>query len=124
VVWKPNQTFEKPAASLARKMTHDWTWISDQLRPLAVTDGVPVPAGLDAAQQKTLDQLTRTPAAQFDAAYLSVAQSGATMALDRIEDEMGSSGNPGLRSFVDAALPIAEHDQDMTAEKLPTVKAG
>lgn len=110
--------------SLARKMTHDWTWISEQLRPLAVTAGVSVPAALDPAQQRTLDQLTRTPAAQFDAAYLRVAQSGANMALDRIEDEMENSDNPGLRSFVDAALPIAENDQSLVAGTVQTIKAG
>jgi predicted outer membrane protein len=93
--------------TVANREIREWSAIRSNLTSYAYAHGLPVRGELSERQQAMLDELGRTPPADFGGAYLRAASDGNRTALVLMSD---STVSPTLKPFIAHERPIvAEH---------------
>jgi putative membrane protein len=103
---------DKPDGSFARRMVHDHTETTDQLKSLVRSGQVKaeLPTSLDSEHQKMLDQLRGDSASDFGKDYEQMQLKGHKEAVALFEGYARSGDNPALKRWAAKTLPhLQEH---------------
>lgn len=96
----------------AKKMLHDHTTLSHQLRSALRSNETPpdlsLPDGLDDRRGKVLDHLRAAPDDKLDSTYLEQQVLAHRETADLMNGYRRSGGNAQLRSVAEAAAPLVE----------------
>jgi putative membrane protein len=83
------------------KMVEDHGKANDELKALASSKGIDLPAQLDAKHQKLVDDLKSKSGADFDTAYLALMNKAHGMDDKLFMKEASSGSDPDLKAFAD-----------------------
>lgn len=90
----------------AQRMIRDHTRIGDQLAAIAASDGITVPATMDAEQQARQAELEKMSGARFDRAYIRGQVRDHRETIQLFRHEADSSHDQQLKSFASETLPV------------------
>jgi len=95
-----------------QKMVTDHSKADDQLKQIASSKGVQVPASLDHKSQKEMDKLSKKSGADFDKAYMSLMVDDHKKDVAEFKKESNAAKDPDVRNFATQTLPtLQEHLQ-------------
>jgi putative membrane protein len=95
-----------------QKMVSDHTKANDDLKQVASSKGVQVPAALDHKNQRALDQLSKKSGADFDKAYMSQMVDDHKKDVAEFKKESNAAKDPDVKNFATQTLPtLREHLQ-------------
>lgn len=99
--------------NFANMMVTDHTKAGDQLKQLAATKNITLPANLDSKSQKMLDDLNKKTAGKdFDKAYQNDMLSGHKDAVDAFTKGSNDLKDADLKNFATQTLPTIQMHQD------------
>ncbi len=108
---------------LAHSMVTDHTKANDELKALATTKSVPVPAEVPKAAQKKYDDLTKLDAKKFDKEYMSVLLDDHKKTVKLFEKEAKGGDDSELKAWAEKTLPTLKHHLAMVETLEKDVKA-
>lgn len=97
-----------PTKSFAEKMIADHSKTTSELKPLAAKAHVEVPAALDDAHQKMLDELKGLKGGDFAKQYHKDQDKGHKEAVSLFERYAKGGDNPDLKAWAGETLPTLE----------------
>lgn len=89
----------------ADMMVNDHGQANDQLKQLAATKNITLPANLSDASQKKLDDLNKKTGKDFDKQYMDDMLSDHKGAVDKFQKASNDLKDPELKSFAEQTLP-------------------
>jgi putative membrane protein len=92
----------------AQRMVDDHSKANDELKALAGTKGITLPAGPDAAQKATHDRLAKLSGPAFDRAYMQVMVQDHTKAVAGFKSESQAGKDADIKAFAAKTLPTVE----------------
>lgn len=99
--------------TFAEKMIADHSKANDQLKQVATTKGVTLPADIDAEHKAVVDQVTAQSGAKFDKAYMEAMVKDHDKTVKELEDASKKVKDPDLKSWLDQTLPVVKQHQSM-----------
>jgi putative membrane protein len=112
----------------AQQMIRDHTKNNNELKTLAQTAGVTLPATTGRQMQAQQSKLESDNGASFDAAYIKDQVQDHQKTVQLLENEIQNGHDPAVRQFAQETLTVVSHHLDMAKQlesKLPThVAAG
>lgn len=96
----------------AGMMVTDHTKAGDQLKQLAATKNITLPANLDGKSQDMLDKLNKKSGKDFDKAYTDDMLDGHKDAVDAFQKGSNNLQDADLKSFATQTLPTIQMHQD------------
>lgn len=100
-----------------QRMVDDHSKANDQLKQIAVDEGVPLPAKLSAKDQATKDRLSKLSGDAFDKAYMSDMVNDHKTDIAAFRNESKTGKDPQVKSFAADTLPTLE-DHLKNAQKV------
>jgi len=91
-----------------QRMVDDHSKANDQLKQLADSKGVTLPAKLDAKDEATKDRLEKLSGEQFDRAYMNDMVKDHTKDVSEFKKESTAAKDPAVKSFASDTLPTLE----------------
>ncbi len=91
-----------------QRMIDDHSKANDQLKQLAESKGVTLPAKLDAKDQATKDRLEKLSGEQFDRAYMNDMVKDHSKDVAEFKKESTTAKDPEVKSFASQTLPTLE----------------
>lgn len=88
-----------------KKLVTDHTKANNDLKDIAVKDGITLPADVDAAHRKTIDRLSKLSGAQFDREFLKDAVKDHREDISEFEKQADKGTDPALKNFASSNLP-------------------
>lgn len=105
--------------AFAQRMVQDHTKANDQLKSIASAEGINLPTGESAADQKKTDALQNLSGAQFDRRYITGQRAAHKQAVALFSKESSSGKDSQLKSFAGQTLPtLQDHLKMITAMPL------
>lgn len=98
--------------SFANMMVTDHTKANDQLKQLAGTKNITLPASLSDDSQKKLDALNKKTGKDFDKAYIDDMLEGHRKAVDKFQKGSTDLKDADLKNFATQTLPTLQMHQD------------
>jgi putative membrane protein len=98
--------------NFANMMVTDHTKANDQLKQLAATKNITLPATLSDASQKKLDALNKKTGKDFDKAYINDMLDGHKNAVDKLSKGSNDLKDADLKNFATQTLPTVQMHQD------------
>ena len=96
----------------AAMMVTDHTKAGDQLKQLAATKNITLPANLDGKSQDKLDNLNKKSGKDFDKAYTDDMLDGHKDAVDAFQKGSSNLQDADLKNFATQTLPTIQMHQD------------
>lgn len=96
----------------ANMMVADHTKANDQLKQLAATKNITLPAGLSNDSQDNLDKLNKKSGSDFDKAYVDMMLDDHKKAVDKFQKASNDLKDPDLKNFVAQTLPTLQMHLD------------
>jgi putative membrane protein len=90
------------------RMVTDHSKANDQLKSLASSDGVTLPASMNAKDQALYNKLSGMSGAAFDRAYMSAMVKDHRMDIADFQKEANAGRNDGVKSFANSTLPTLQ----------------
>ena len=91
-----------------QRMVDDHTKVNQQLRQLASTKGVALPASLDKTSQREYDKLSKLSGAQFDREYMNHEVSDHKKDISEFKSEAKKAKDADVKQFASSTLPTLE----------------
>jgi putative membrane protein len=91
-----------------QRMVDDHTKANDQLKQIAQSKGVQVPADLSAKDKAMKDKLSKMTGAEFDRAYMKDMVQDHTKDVSEFRKASTSAKDPDVKSFASQTLPTLE----------------
>lgn len=108
----------------AAQMVADHTKTSDQLKPMAQSRGVPLPAAPSAKDERDMKKMSELSGADFDRAYMASQVRAHRDAVSLFRNEAKSGKDAELKSFAAATLPALEGHLKMATDLAKTTSSG
>ena len=108
----------------ATQMVDDHTKSGDELKPIAESKGIKLPAEPDAAHKQLAARLEKLQGAEFDRVY--VAEAGVKdhkAAVDLFTAQAKNGKDPELKAFAQKTLPTVEHHYKMALDLAKSTQA-
>ncbi len=99
--------------AFARKMVDDHSKANDELKQLATTKGLALPADLDAVHKKVVDEISGKSGKGFDKAYMSAMVNDHEKTVKLLQKESKSAQDADLKSWASKTLPTVEEHLNM-----------
>jgi putative membrane protein len=94
----------------AQRMVADHSKANDELKKLATTKGITLPAMSADEMKATKDRLSKLSGADFDREYMSMMVAGHDKAVAAFQEESADGSDPDLKAFATKTLPtLLEH---------------
>ena len=110
--------------SFGQRMVDDHSKANDQLKQVASSKGVTVPASLPASKQKEIDKFNKLAGAAFDSAYVSHMVSDHKKDVAEFQKESKNGKDTDVKSFATNTLPTLQDHlkmiQDISSKLHPT----
>jgi putative membrane protein len=100
----------------AQRMVTDHTKANDQLKSIASSEGITLPSGESAADQKKTDALQKLNGAAFDRKYIQGQRTAHKQAVALFTKESKSGKDSQLKSFANQTLPTLEDHLKMITD--------
>ena len=97
-------------------MVTDHTKANNELKALAASRAIDLPASLSTEGQAHYDRLSKLTGASFDKAYTSLMVQDHQKDIAKFKAEASSGTDKELRSWASQTLPILEHHLMMSKE--------
>jgi putative membrane protein len=94
--------------NFGQRMIDDHTRANNELKQLAASKGITLPADLDAKHKETVDRLSKLTGEQFDKAYMKDMVEDHTKDVADFRKEASEAGNPDVKAFAAKTLPTLE----------------
>ena len=104
------------------RMVKDHSKANDELKQLASSKGIDVPAELDSKHQKDIDQLQKKQGAEFDRAYMDHMVKDHKKDVSDFKKEANSGKDPDIKAFAAKTLPTLEEHLQMAESTHAAVK--
>jgi len=108
--------------AFGRQMADDHGKANDELKELASSKGVTLPAGIDAKHQAVYDRLSKLDGAAFDRAYMQDMVSDHRADVNEFRLESKSGSDPDFKAWAAKTLPTLEHHLQMAESTKAKVK--
>jgi putative membrane protein len=106
------QATNEDVKRFAQRMVDDHGKANQELKQLAESKGMQVPAMLDGDHKKTKDKMSKLSGAAFDREYMSMMMKDHQKAVELFEGQSKNGKDPELKSWADKTLPtLREHMQ-------------
>jgi len=96
----------------ANMMITDHGKANDELKSIAKTKNVMLPADVDAEHQKKMDDLSAKSGSDFDKAYVSAMVDGHKKTLDLMKDEAMNGKDADFKGFAAKTAPVVQMHLD------------
>jgi putative membrane protein len=96
-----------------QKMVDDHSKANTELKQLASSKGVTLPADLTSEQKEERDKLAKLSGAEFDHKYIELMVEDHDKDVKAFQDEANAAGDPDLKAFVTRTLPTLQEHQRM-----------
>jgi putative membrane protein len=107
-----NKATTQRLKDFANMMITDHTKAGDQLQQIAASKNIALPANLNEASQKKLDDLNKKTGKDFDKAYIDDMLGGHKKAVDKIQKGTTDLKDADLKNFATQVLPTVQMHQD------------
>jgi putative membrane protein len=94
--------------AFGQKMVDDHSKANDQLKQLAETKGVTLPADMDKSQHKDMDKLAKMTGMDFDHAYVKMMVKDHKKDVSEFAKESKSANDPDLKGWAGGTLPTLQ----------------
>lgn len=102
--------------SFAQRMVTDHSKANAELKQLATTKNLTLPAAVGPAQQADKDRLSKLNGAEFDREYMSMMAAAHDKAVAAFEDESTGGTDADIRSWATKILPTLKEHQSMAKD--------
>ena len=99
---------------LGSHMINDHTKANDELKSLANTKGIVLPATMSKKGQKMYDKLSKKQGAEFDKAYTKCMVKDHKKDIDEFKKEEKNVNDPELKAWVAKTIPTLEQYKQMS----------
>jgi putative membrane protein len=99
--------------AFGEKMVADHTKPNDELKALAATKNITLPAGLSDDDQKMINKLSTMKGKDFDKKYVSMMADDHDKDVDHFEKAAKDCKDPDLKAWADKTLPTLKSHKDM-----------
>ena len=109
-----------------QEMIKDHSKNESELKDLAASHGVEVPATIDAAHAAQKSKLENASTAEFNSEYIKAQVSDHEKALALLQREISNGQDPAVKDFAQKTLPVVRHHLEMAKQlqgKLPKAVA-
>jgi putative membrane protein len=109
----------------AQRMIDDHSKTGDELKGLAASKGITLPADLDKKHKETIDKLTKVSAADFDREYMKQMVKDHSMNVTLFEQQAKNGKDADTKAWAEKTLPTLREHLTMardTASKVGAVK--
>ena len=93
-------------------MVTDHTKANDKLKQLAMAKNINLPANLNDASQKKLDELNKKTGKDFDKAYMDDMLDGHKKTVEKLQKGSTDLKDADLKNFASTTLPTVQMHQD------------
>ncbi|WP_143306794.1 DUF4142 domain-containing protein [Chitinophaga vietnamensis] len=93
-------------------MVNDHSKANDELKELAGHKGITLPASVDPAEQKHIDELSKKTGKDFDKAYIDMMVDDHNKDVKAFEDAAGNLPDMDVKAFASKTLPVLKVHQD------------
>ncbi len=108
--------------AFAKKMVDDHSKANDELKQLATTKGLALPADLDAEHKKVVDDISGKSGKAFDKAYMSAMVSDHEKTVKLLQKESTSAQDADLKNWASKTLPTVEEHLNMAKQTAKKIK--
>ena len=108
--------------AFADRMVTDHGKANDELKQLAQSKGVTVPADVDQESKDAADKLSKTSGKEFDKAYIDDMVKGHEAVVKAFEKESKDATDPDLKAWVTKTLPTIQDHLKMAKETKAKLK--
>ena len=108
--------------AFAKKMVDDHSKANDELKQLATTKGLALPADLDAEHKKVVDEISAKSGKGFDKAYMSAMVNDHEKTVKLLQKESTSAQDADLKSWASKTLPTVEEHLNMAKQTAKKIK--
>jgi putative membrane protein len=98
--------------SFGAMMVTDHGKANDELMAIAKTKNITLPAAIDTAHQKKMDELSQKTGADFDKAYVDAMIDGHKKTLDLMQKEAKDGKDADLKAFAAKTAPTVQRHLD------------
>src|SRR5262245_32772539 len=98
---------------LGRKLVVDHSKANQDLKDIAIREGIALPADMDSKQKKTLDRLSKLSGVEFDREFLKEAVRDHKDDISEFEKEIKKGGDPSLKNFASNCKPTIQDHLNM-----------
>ena len=106
----------------AQRMVADHSKANDELKKLATTKGITLPAMSADDMKATKDRLSKLSGADFDREYMSMMAAGHDKAVAAFQEESADGSDPDLKAFATKTLPTLLEHQTLAKETRAKLK--
>ena len=103
--------------NFGQKLMDDHQKANEELKPIAVTKNVEIPAALDKKHQGMIDDLSKYSGADFDSQYMAMMAKDHKKDVEAYKKEVGKSEDPQVKGYASKTLGVIEQHL-ATAEQL------
>ncbi len=108
----------------AQRMVTDHSKAGDELKKLASTKGVQLPASVDKKHQKEMDDFQKKDAKKFDRDYMEMMVKEHRKDVSEFEKQSRSAKDPDVKAFASKTLPTLKEHLAMAQQIEAAVKGG
>jgi putative membrane protein len=109
--------------AFAKKMVDDHSKANDELKQLATTKGLALPAELDTEHKKAVDELSGKSGKDFDKAYMKAMVSDHEKTVSLLQKEMKDARHADLKNWASKILPTVQEHLRMAKDTQKKVKS-
>jgi putative membrane protein len=117
-----NKAIAADAAKFANMMVADHSKANNELKAIAGTKVITLPAILDNKTQKDYDDFSKMKREEFDKAYIEYMVKDHKEDIELFQKEADNGKVPELKAFAAKTLPILKHHLEMAEQASNTVK--
>jgi putative membrane protein len=107
-----SKTSNAKIKEFANMMVTDHGKANDELKGIAKTKNVMLPASVDAEHQQKMDDLSTKSGSDFDKAYVSAMVDGHKKTLDLMKDEAANGKDADFKAFAAKTAPVVQMHLD------------
>jgi putative membrane protein len=108
----------------AQRMVTDHGKANDELKSVASSKGIQVPASVDKKHQKDMDEMQKKDAKKFDHEYMEMMVKEHKKDVSEFEKQSKSAKDPDIKAFASKTLPTLKEHLQMAQSTQAALKGG
>ena len=100
----------------AQRVITDHTKVGNELKQIAASKNITLPADMTSAQQATVTRLTALKGAAFDREFMTIMAENHDKSVTKFQEESRDGTVPEIKAFAAKTLPTLEQHQKMAHE--------
>ena len=109
---------------LAQMMIDDHTKSSEELKPIAASKGVVLPAEMDSKHKSGMEKMSAMSGMEFDMAYVKMMVKDHEKAVALYQKEADNGKDAEAKAFAAKTLPVVQMHLDMSRKMMSSMNTG